>query len=105
MKKQEEIREGLAELEHDQWVKWSMNLVASEGQSNISGDRLQRWRALWKPYSELTESQKYQDRVWADKTLEYLHSQDVVIKSAKDVLTMEELIMYGTVEPLIEKKK
>lgn len=50
MTKQEEIREGLAELEHEQWIKWSKS-VASE----VSPERRARWELLWIPYSELAE--------------------------------------------------
>ena len=53
MTKQEEIREGLAKLEHDQWVEWS-KAVAPE----VSPERRERWKKLWIPYSELTEEQK-----------------------------------------------
>ena len=76
MTKQEEIREGMAELEHDQWVEWS-KAVANE----VSPERRARWEKLWIPYPELTEEQKDQDRVWADKSIAELHSQGVVIKS------------------------
>jgi hypothetical protein len=63
---EELILERLAELEHKQWVKWSQNIVSTE---NISIERKFRWVKLWKPYSELTEEEKEQDRVWARKVL------------------------------------
>ncbi len=71
------IREALAELEHDQWIAWSKNIAETD---NISIERAERWAKLWIPYSELTEEQKDQDRIWADKSISVLHSQDVVIK-------------------------
>ncbi len=37
------------------------------------------------PYSELTEEQKDQDRIWADKSLAHLHSQDVAIKVDREL--------------------
>ncbi len=60
-------REKLAELEHKQWVDWSKTIAHNE---NISSERLKRWMELWVPYSELSEEQKNQDRVWADKVIE-----------------------------------
>ncbi len=62
-------REALAELEHEQWVEWSRNLHSTE---KLSPDRIERWKALWKPYEALTEAEKDQDRVWADKVLALL---------------------------------
>lgn len=62
-------REKLAEIEHEQWVDWSKTIAHNE---NISSERLKRWMKLWVPYSELTEEQKDQDRVWADKVIEII---------------------------------
>jgi len=59
-----ELREALAELEHEQWIKWSQ-AIAPE----VSRERYERWAKLWIPYSDLSEEQKNQDRVWADKSL------------------------------------
>lgn len=60
------MREKLAELEHDQWIAWSKDIAKSE---KINPDRYQRWEKLWRPYAELTEIEKDQDREWADKAL------------------------------------
>lgn len=59
-------REALASLEHSQWMAWSQDIATNEP---ISPERLSRWAALWVPYEDLTEAQKEQDRVWADKVL------------------------------------
>lgn len=56
----------LAELEHEQWIAWSKNITETE---KITSERLERWKKLWRPYSELTESEKDQDREWAQKAL------------------------------------
>lgn len=56
----------LAELEHEQWIAWSKDIARTE---NITPERLERWRKLWRPYSELTEAEKDQDREWAQKVL------------------------------------
>lgn len=60
------LREQLAELEHVQWVQWSRQLCQLE---RLSPQRTERWAKLWRPYSELTEAEKDQDRIWADKAL------------------------------------
>ena len=45
------LLEELSEIEHNQWMEWSKNIVKTE---NISQERLNRWTKLWKPYKELT---------------------------------------------------
>lgn len=65
--KNKEIIEKLAEIEHNQWVEWSQELFKSE--KRLSFARIERWKLLWKPYSELTEEQKEQDRIYARKVL------------------------------------
>lgn len=62
-----EKREALAEIEHEQWIAWSKNIAETE---SITPARRERWEKLWRPYAELTEAEKDQDREWADKTLE-----------------------------------
>lgn len=63
------LRERLARLEHEQWVAWSGDIATSE---QITPARLNRWTALWRPYAELTETEKDQDREWADRVLAIL---------------------------------
>ncbi len=67
-----EKRELLAELEHEQWIVWSKDIAATE---DIKSKRAMRWEKLWRPYSELTESEKDQDREWADKAIAILHDR------------------------------
>jgi hypothetical protein len=59
-------RERLAALEHEQWVEWSRAIADVEA---ITATRLARWEKMWVPYAELSEEQKDQDRVWADRIL------------------------------------
>jgi len=65
----DKLREDLADLEHEQWIDWSKNIADSE---DIDSERLERWEEYWKPYSELTEEVKDQDREWADKVIEII---------------------------------
>lgn len=65
------MREQLAEIEHKQWIAWSKNIAETE---NITFARFKRWKLLWRPYSELTEDEKDQDREWGDKALSSFHS-------------------------------
>ncbi len=73
MTTKEEIIEKLAELEHEQWMKWSQSLcqkvlthdVYSTGREMFL--KHQSWLNCWKSYDELTEEQKEQDRIWARK--------------------------------------
>ncbi|TPG88139.1 hypothetical protein EEL32_10270 [Brevibacillus laterosporus] len=64
-----EIIEKLADLEHEQWIKWSKS-VAHE----VLPERRERWQAYWIPYSDLSEEIKEQDRVWARKVLEVIEN-------------------------------
>ncbi len=82
MTKRKEIREELAELEHEQWIEWARSLMERE---NLSLDRVERWNKLMIPYLQLTEEQKDQDRIWADKSLLKLDSQGVVIKVDREL--------------------
>ena len=83
MSKQEKVREGQAELEHDQWVKWSQSIAGVE---TLSPDRLARWKKLWVPYSHLTEEQKDQDREYADISLTKLHSQGLRLPNGEPLI-------------------
>ena len=61
-----QLIEWLADLEHQQWMAWSKNIVNNE---KISEDRMDRWAGLWKPYNKLTPEQKEQDKEWAEKII------------------------------------
>jgi len=63
------LLEKLAELEHEQWMAWSKQIAFSDG---VVVMRLKRWRELWVPYKQLSETAKEQDRIWARKVLELL---------------------------------
>lgn len=66
MKIQQNLREQLAAIEHDQWMQWSQTIAQNE---QLSEERLARWKKLWVPYAELSEKDKDSDREWADKVL------------------------------------
>jgi len=78
VKVRERIIEELAELEHEQWIEWSKNISKTEGA--ISLERLGRWQKLWRPYAELTDEEKEQDRKWARKVIEIIKGRVEVIK-------------------------
>ena len=63
------LLEKLAELEHEQWMAWSKEIAFHDG---VSPMRLRRWKELWIPYKQLSETVKEQDRIWARKVLELL---------------------------------
>lgn len=82
----QEKREALAELEHEQWIAWSKDIAETE---QITEARLERWKELWCPYSELTEAQKDQDREWADKVLAILDVRTTAREMLEAVLPEE----------------
>lgn len=67
--------EKLAELEHAQWMEWSKE-ISQRCSCNIDKKTLERWKLCWVPYSQLTDKQKEQDRVWARKVLETVKDCD-----------------------------
>lgn len=60
------MREKIAALEHEQWIQWAKTLIEKE---ELSLERINRWKQLFVPYSELSEEMKDFDREWADKVL------------------------------------
>lgn len=58
-----ELSEKIAKLEHEQWIAWATHLMSAE---TLSLERVERWKKLLRPYSELTESEKNDDRKWAN---------------------------------------
>ena len=86
------LRERLAEIEHEQWIAWSKDIAKTEG---ISEERFIRWQKLWRPYNELTEVEKDQDREWGDKAfLSQLKTIELVkeelIDKGKDVINQKD---------------
>jgi len=63
------LEEKIAELEHNQWWSWSEKLSRD---IEIPELVKERWEQCWKPYSELTEEQKEEDRFWARKVFQKL---------------------------------
>lgn len=66
-----ELLEKLAEIEHNQWMKWASTLMAKE---NLSPERIERWKKDMVPYAELSEEVKEYDRKWARLSLALLAS-------------------------------
>jgi hypothetical protein len=59
------LRERLADLEHQQWMKWAKDVW-----DQVDWVTAIRWQGYFVPYGELTEEIKNHDRKWADKVLE-----------------------------------
>ena len=75
-----EMREELADLEHEQWMKWAKDIIKSE---DISKDRKERWeKECFKPYSKLSNEMKDFDREWADKVIKIFNKYNKVEKKA-----------------------
>ena len=77
---EDEMREELADLEHEQWMKWAKDIIKSE---DISKDRKERWeKECFKPYSKLSNEMKDFDREWADKVIKIFNKYNKVEKKA-----------------------
>lgn len=60
-----ELREKLADLEHQQWSHWTKYML-----DNLTEENIARWRKQIKTdYIDLFEKEKDSDRIWADKVL------------------------------------
>lgn len=65
-KRRTELLEALAEIEHEQWKSWVLNIMDTE---EISKGRSERWIRLCRSYNDLSEEEKDMDRIWAEKVL------------------------------------
>ena len=65
----EGLLEKLADIEHQQWMKWAKTLMEKE---TISKDRVERWNKLMVPYSELSDEMKEFDREYARLVIKVL---------------------------------
>ena len=92
---QKEVREQLAELEHEQWIAWSKDIAETE---TITEARIERWKELWCPYSELTEAQKDQDREWGDKAFDRISAsvREETLKEAMELIEKEMCLLGNT---------
>ena len=77
-----ELREELAELEHQQWKFWAHHLISH---GLIPDEIKEMWLNNFKPYLELSEIEKDKDREWADKVLKILKSEDNQRTSVKTI--------------------
>jgi hypothetical protein len=68
-----ELREKLAELEHQQWAHWTRYML-----DNLTPENIARWRTqIDTLYSDLSEDEKESDRHWANKVLEVLGEMSI----------------------------
>lgn len=69
----EELRERLAEVEHQRWADWQRYLHSKctrnpDGSLTIPADSVTHWeRQIVTPYAELTEREKDSDREQVDR--------------------------------------
>lgn len=88
-----ELRERLAELEHEQWAHWTNYML-----HNMTTENAERWALQVKtPYGDLSESEKNADREWADKSLK------VYMGWVKDVFARMGVDLENLPTPLCEK--
>lgn len=77
--------EALAAIEHEQWIEWASTLLVHE--PGISEERRQRWqRLIATPYADLTEAEKHQDRVYAEKVARVAQPQAGALAAALERL-------------------
>lgn len=94
---EQELREKLANLQHEQWSGW-VEYMFSKGTVNDLGEMVlpnyffERWsRQLATPYSELPENEKESDRIEADKYLPLFEADKLAaVKEALEKVLEEE---------------
>ena len=65
----EQILERLAGLEHQQFIAFTKSIS-----DEVSKERLERWKKLWRPYRELPEAEKETARFYARKIFALLEN-------------------------------
>lgn len=87
--KTKQLREKIAELEHEQWLQWAgavikdLYLISSGHYVDCpcaSCVRIRRWKPNMIPYNELDEATKEFDREWAVKDLKVCKEEGLVWK-------------------------
>jgi len=76
-----DIREILANVEHQQWAHWTKYML-----DNLTEENITRWKKqIETDYSELTEKEKDSDRVWADRVMKTItiHNYEEAFGSQK----------------------
>jgi len=76
-----DLLESLANLEHEQWVKWSKEIVIKE--MSLSEERIRRWKKYWVSYNELDEDIKEFDREYARKIIKLLENKGITFGDIK----------------------
>ena len=79
----EDIREKLASMIHNEWMSWSKAVAG-----DVDPARKAKWEKLWIPYDQLTEPQKDQDRIWADKVLKVMYALNKGEDALVDILSL-----------------
>lgn len=74
--KRKYLLEKLAELEHEQWIEWSRDVATKE---KLSDGRIMRWHSFWIPYSQLNEEIKDSDRKYANKIIDMLEIEGLIV--------------------------
>ena len=119
----QQVIEAIANLEHEQWMKWAKSILPElqeltrhhlpYGKEIEVGNcgcktcqRIKRWQALFKPYSELTEEQKEQDRkeVRIKLALTYPSGNPMIgILDADQTLPTGPNAQFAKLQPAIEQ--
>ena len=61
-----QLREDIAKIEHNIWMRWAQTILMLE---SVSPKRVKRWKAFFIPYKNLAEKEKNKDRKQADKII------------------------------------
>ncbi len=83
-----DMREILANLEHQQWAHWTSYML-----NNLTEENIKRWHnQTMTDYEDLTEKEKDSDRVWADRVMKTItiHNYNEAFGSSKTSKKSEE---------------
>ncbi len=68
-----ELREKLAELEHQQWCHWTKYFLDNLMDEEDLKKNINKWaKQAITPYEDLSEKEKDSDREWADRVIKLL---------------------------------
>jgi len=72
-KTENQLREQIAKLIHEEWVEWAKCVEHEVGE-----ERQQRWHSVYCDYEELSEDMKDKDRAYVDKIIKVLKKENII---------------------------
>ena len=96
------VLDSVAEVEHNQWMFWSKSVSEELKKAIVLGrtnkideccemlaNILRRWEKNWKPFSELSNDSKDDDRIWAEQVFSLMPNKCSLIECGGPVVHID----------------